>query len=92
MDELTRRRMEANEKLFRSVNEEIDDRSERAGDVEYVCECADTSCAETIRLTHAEYSGVRSDPDQYVVLPGHVKPDVEDVVERHEGWVVVRKG
>ena len=83
--------MEHNEQLFKRVNEEIDDRSAASGDLEYVCECADTRCSETIRLTHAEYAGVRAQPDHYLVLPGHVMPEVEDVVERRDGWLVVKK-
>jgi len=91
VDDLTRRRMEHNEQLFRSVNEEIDDRSDARGEIEYLCECADTSCSATVRLTHAEYAAVRSTPDRYLVLEGHTAPGLEEVVERHEGWLVVRK-
>lgn len=84
--------MEHNEQLFRAVNEEIDDRSEARGELEYLCECADSSCSKIVRLTHAEYEGVRTEPNRYLVLDGHVVPDLEDVVERHGGWLVVRKG
>ena len=91
MDDLTRRRMEHNEQLFRAVNEEIDERAETRGELEYLCECADATCSATVRLTHAEYATVRADPDTYLVLEGHAVPEIEDVVARHPGWLVVRK-
>lgn len=91
VDDLTKRRVEHNEQVFKAVNEEIDERATTPGDVEYVCECADTACSSTIRLTHAEYAAVRAQPDHYLVLADHVFPQVEDVVERHDGWLVVRK-
>ena len=91
MDDLTRRRMEHNEQLFRAVNEEIDERSEARGDIDYLCECADASCSETVRIAHAEYEGVRDEPDRYLVLEGHAVPELEDVLEQHDGWLVVRK-
>ena len=34
---------------------------------------------------------MRGDETQFVVTPGHERPEVEDVVAEREGWVVVRK-
>ena len=42
-------------------------------------------------MTVAEYERVRADPTHFAVLPGHEIPDVEDVVGRNEGFLVVRK-
>jgi hypothetical protein len=36
-------------------------------------------------------SRVRGDSTRFVIRPQHDAPDVEDVVERHEGYCVVRK-
>lgn len=91
MDELTRRRLEHNEQVFKSVNEEIDDRSDDAGVAEYVCECSDTGCSAIIRLTHQQYEHVRSEPNWYAVLPGHEVPEVERVVEALDGHLIVEK-
>lgn len=91
MDELTRKRLEHNEVVFRAVNEEIDDLPSHAPSRSYICECADISCSETISLTHAEYQRIRSRPDQYVLVPGHEVPGLEDVVEFAPGHVVVDK-
>ncbi len=89
MDELTRRRLAHNEAVFRRVNDEID-RLPRE-DADYVCECADSACTTTIRLDGDEYTRIRAVPNWYVVLPGHERPELEHVVERHDGYVVVAK-
>ena len=92
MDELTRRRLEHNEAVFKSVNEEIEGRSEDSPRAqEYVCECADTGCSATIRLTHPQYEHVRSEPNWYAVLPGHEVPEVERVVETFDEYLIVQK-
>ena len=91
MDDLTRKRMELNEEVFKTVNEEIEDRADEGRALEYVCECADTACNETIRLTHAEYRHVRSEANWYAVLDGHQVPEVEHVVESHGAYLIVEK-
>ena len=90
MDELTRKRLEHNEKVFRAVNEEIDDAS-NGGARDYVCECADAACSETIRLKHDEYQAVRADPNRYVIVPGHEVAGLERVVRREGDHLLVEK-
>ena len=94
MDERARR-VGLNEALFRTVNEEVHDLSERfavgAQPMSVVCECERTDCYERIELELDEYEGVRSDPTLFFVRPEHDAPDVEDVVQRHERYWVVRK-
>ncbi|MFL5953841.1 MAG: hypothetical protein ACJ76I_07010 [Gaiellaceae bacterium] len=91
MDDLTRKRLEHNEQIYRAINEEIDEAS--IGNVrEYVCECAHTTCDETIRLTRDQYRAIRTQPDRYVLVPGHQLAELEDVVRREPGYLVVDKG
>lgn len=90
MDELTRKRLEHNEEVFRSLNEEIDEL--RGGGVtEYVCECADTGCTARVALSGAEYRSARVRPHRFVVLAGHERPELEEVVGRGDGWLLVEK-
>jgi len=42
-------------------------------------------------LSVAEYERIRGDSLHYVIVSGRELPGVERVVERHEGWEVVRK-
>jgi hypothetical protein len=92
VDDLTRRRLTHNEEVFRAVNEEV--REAHAGDdgrTAFLCECADKGCAERVLLTDDEYRYVRADPHRFVVAPGHVLPELEDVVDRRDGFDVVEK-
>ena len=84
-----------NQMLFRSVNErihEVSDGGVPANETtSFLCECADTSCMKTLDLTAAEYESAHSLPTYFPILPGHEWPDVERVVERHDGYIVVEK-
>ena len=42
-------------------------------------------------LTKAEYEAVRRDGRRFFMLDGHELAEIEDVVERREGYVVVEK-
>jgi hypothetical protein len=81
--------------LFREVNDRIHELSEHLATdqtAQYVCECPDAHCTELIReLTRDEYRQIRLDPAESVVAPGHERPEVEEVVDRNQRWVVVRK-
>jgi hypothetical protein len=89
-------RLAQNEVMFRRVNERIvsDLRARRAGtspELEIVCECSDRDCLRVLRIEVAEYEWLRLNPRRFAVLPGHEAPAVEDVVERHDRFVVVEK-
>lgn len=85
-----------NQSLYREVNERVEalnqafDELLDAGST-WICECADTSCTEPMKFTPAEYEALRAHPNRFAVLPEHVYPDVERVVEDRDGYVVVEK-
>ena len=89
------RQIAEHEIRFREINERLatDVRDVSADDaaVEFVCECGVVTCTETVSLTLARYDAIRGDGARFVVLPGHEILDAEDVVERAEDHVVVRK-
>jgi hypothetical protein len=87
-----------NEALFREVNERIEllsadlaDESEQEASFEVVCECGRDDCTELIEVTRPQYESVRSDPRRFIVRPGHEHTDIERVVERNSGFLVVEK-
>ena len=95
MDERAKR-LARNEDRFRDANERLErvvaeGGTANGGRVEFLCECADRDCVESISLTLAEYRRVRSDGTWFVVRPGHQLQDVEDVVARGDGYVIVAK-
>lgn len=90
------RRIGENEILFRHVNTQIRELDARfevpsAETYEFLCECGNRDCAERIRLGIEEYERIHVDPVQFAVVPGHEIPDVESVVERRDGYLVIRK-
>jgi 5-bromo-4-chloroindolyl phosphate hydrolysis protein len=84
-----------NQSLFREVNERLEDLAttfqELAGTTMFACECADLRCVEKVELTLDEYERVRAEPNQFIVLAGHVYSDVESVVHETDRFVVVAK-
>jgi len=84
-----------NELVFRTVNEQIVEISARFAsvlpDIDVVCECANASCVGTIRLPASTFADIRQAGADFIVLPGHERTDIEDVVERYEHYLVVRK-
>ncbi|HSC51193.1 MAG TPA: hypothetical protein VLD16_13095 [Gaiellaceae bacterium] len=94
MDERARR-VGLNEALFRTVNEEVRELSDRFAVVtepmSVVCECERGDCFERVDVRAEEYEHVRSDATLFIVRPGHEATDVESVVEDHGDYRVVRK-
>jgi hypothetical protein len=89
------RKLGLNEAMFREVNERVEELNRTFADftdrLQVVCECADIGCAELIGVPAADYERVRSDAVLFIVAPGHEVADVEDVVEVHPTFHVVRK-
>jgi len=92
MDE-RERRLTQNEALFREVNERVEDLAEKhgAGSYEFLCECANADCTFRISLRVRTYEQVRADPRQFVVLPLHFTPEVEELVAQEDEYWIVRK-
>ena len=84
-----------NQSLFRAVNDKLTDLNKAfvsAMDTFVIaCECADTTCVQTLTITPEAYAQVRTNPRRFAVLRGHVYPDVEDVVGEADTYVVVEK-
>jgi hypothetical protein len=89
------RQVAQNEVRFRALNERLRESGStwdgREGVLSVVCECGDEDCTRPIEVTPGEYESVRADETQFVVVPAHVRRDVEDVVSEQEHWAVVRK-
>jgi hypothetical protein len=78
------------EVLFRAINDEI---AELDGNetMTYLCECGNPACTEGIQLPPGAIEQLHSSPRHFVVLAGHEIPDLETIVERAAGYVIVRK-
>jgi hypothetical protein len=83
-----------NESLFREVNERIADVNEDVeveDETEFLCECGNENCLETVRLTRTDYERIRADGTRFVLKPGHEEESVETVVERTPEFIVIVK-
>ena len=95
MDE-RQERIAKNETVFRAANREIEHGGEEEGGgpdrvIEVLCECGREGCSGVITLTVADYDGVHTQRDRFVVVPGHETTEIENVVEERDGYFVVDK-
>jgi hypothetical protein len=84
-----------NEALFRRVNERVQEVNRAFESIleeaVFFCECADVDCMDKIGMTLHEYEALRDISTHFAVMPGHVLPEDERVVEERAGYVVVEK-
>jgi hypothetical protein len=85
------RRAAAAEVNGRQVNEAIEPRGQSLGAAVFVCECGHLGCSETVKMRIVDYEAVRTSFDRFLLVPGHEIDEVDQVVERHEGYLVVIK-
>lgn len=84
-----------NTALLREVNAHIADLEARVDDpselLPLFCECARTGCLAPIELDRGTFEAVREKPRRFLVVPGHEQPELESVIERHVGYLIVEK-
>lgn len=86
-----------NEALFREVNLRIADLGAvslgpaEEGLLLLVCECVDIGCVAPIQVDPATFTRVHKNASRFLVAPGHEHLDVETVIERKKGYLVVEK-
>jgi hypothetical protein len=89
-----------NHALFREVNERVEEINDGfslivpSGD--WICECANDTCAERIEMSVNEYESVRRYGARFFVAPSgkHLWPDVDQVIidRNHRYWVIEETG
>jgi hypothetical protein len=57
----------------------------------FVCECSDRGCSRLARLTLREYEEVRTERNQFLVIPGHDGEVDEPTVKTTDRYVIVAK-
>ncbi|MDX6447815.1 MAG: hypothetical protein QOD08_278 [Gaiellaceae bacterium] len=96
MSDRSAERVARNDATFREANEHIAERADAYGVdglIPFICECAEETCTEIVRLTPDEYAHVRSDGAHFLNEHGHVAsagPHAH-VVEEHERYTIVEK-
>ena len=62
-----------------------------SGLLTFVCECGRLGCNRLIQFTRAEYEGIRENLRRFAILDGHEILEAEQIVERHDRYLVVEK-
>jgi hypothetical protein len=79
--------------LRRDVNTRIS--AVGAGDgtqtVVVFCECGRRRCADRIRIETRGYQEILASAARFVVTAGHEEVEAEELVGRHDGYVVVER-
>ncbi len=91
MERQGKQRVAMNEATFRKVNEGMKDGQGDSGLLSFVCECGRLHCTRIIQLSHEEYEAIRASSRRFAIVDGHELPEVEEVVERHDRYIVVEK-
>jgi hypothetical protein len=94
MQHESERRLARNEVLFRETNEAIERgqwRDDPDKPVRFRCECSRLECSEAVAVTLGQYEQVRRFPRRFLVIAGHEIPEIETVVSRDDGYMVVEK-
>lgn len=81
---------EANEEVEREAREEEREGGRRDPELEFFCACGRPDCDSKLLLTLSEYEAV-SEPERFIIAPGHASPEIEQVVETHGRYLVVEK-
>lgn len=85
-------RLARNQVVFREVNERLREMLDDSADtVDFLCECSDVECIETVVLDVSEYERVRSKSKQFVIAPGHETVEVERVTWESDRYFMVEK-
>jgi len=94
MDSERDKRIAYNEAWFRDLNKRkarwMKSGLPTAG---FRCECGDSACGVRLQLSKGDWDEARSEPNRFVVAPGHVAYDVEVVVKEHaDFWLIEKQG
>jgi hypothetical protein len=83
-----------NEALFRDANDEIAARREElevpSPRTPFICECEEEGCTTLVLMTLDEYRSVRAHPTRFLIAPGHLTRQAEQV-DGNDRFEVVEK-
>ena len=81
--------------LFREVNERIENLSDGweifDGSLSVLCECGRPGCNDPIDVAKVVYDEIRATPNRFLLKAGHEIDDIDEVVVRHNGYVIAER-
>jgi hypothetical protein len=99
MDYQSERRLVENEVIVKKLNERLKKtvktllETTDSDEVELLfnCECSDLQCDARIKIGLKTYENIHKRKDYFTLTRGHEIPEIEDVVERNEDYIIVQK-
>lgn len=96
---LTEERKAKNEVLFKKINEKVrraeedmlSKKERKSRLIDFVCECENMACIESIPLTLSQYTSLRKSKTQFFLRTGHQDPTIERVVKDMDYFLIVKK-
>ena len=79
------------ERLDKAVRTRRETRLSTFAPMIFSCECDEMDCTETISLSTEEYEKVHTKTKYFIVVPGHVQLDLEEVITNFAAYVLVGK-
>lgn len=79
------------EKLEHVITSRRGNRLSDFSEMLFQCECDDKACTATITISTEEYAGVHHKTKDFIVIPSHVRLDLEEVVNTFTTYVLVTK-
>jgi hypothetical protein len=71
--------------------QEIADRFDMWAETEFMCDCGRAGCVDLVAVPLAVYNEVRDHPARFILVTGHEDGEIERVVQRRDGFLVVEK-
>jgi hypothetical protein len=78
-----------NERLSDAVEQQ--NKVPETAKVPFLCECADEFCDGRVELERTQWKSIASNPNEFLMLPGHLRSEGEVVVGEFDGYEIVRK-
>jgi hypothetical protein len=79
------------ERLDKMVRSNREERISEHALMLFHCECDAQDCTETVSLSTEEYGKVHSKTKYFIVVPSHVRLDLEEVISTFSNYVLVGK-
>jgi hypothetical protein len=79
------------ERLDKVVRSRREERVSHHAEMLFYCECDAESCTETISLSTEEYERVHAKTKYFIVVPSHVRLDLEEIISSFNTYAQVGK-
>ncbi len=88
-ERIEKRRIELNSMAEQDKQPELSNDSD--AELMYLCECSDEDCRQRIQLLMSVYKDIHTHRNNFIVIPGHGVPEIEEIIEINNNYSIVCK-